>query len=41
MTHDYVHLEWSKFSKVKWRLDLLVNCHNMDALWGFMVQARE
>ena len=42
MTHGYVCLGWvNGFSEVKWRNNLLVNCHNMDALWGFMIQAGE
>ena len=29
------------FQEVEWRNNLLVNCHNMDTLWGFMIQAGE
>ena len=42
MTHGYVCLGWiNSFSKVKWCNDPLANCHNMDTLWGFMIQAGE
>ena len=42
MTHGYVCLEWiNGFQEVKWRNDPLVNYHNMDTLWGFMIQAGE
>ena len=30
-----------QFSEVEWRLDLLANCHNMDALWVYMIWAGE
>ena len=38
MTHRYICPGWvNGFQEVEWRNDLLVNCHNMDALWGFMI----
>ena len=34
----YIHPGWvNGFQEVEWRNDPLVNCHNMDALWGFMI----
>ena len=41
MTHGYVQQGTTKFSEVTWRLNLLVNCHNTDALWGSTTQAGE
>ena len=42
MTHRYIHSGWvNGFQEVEWRNDPLVNCHNMDALWGFIIQAGE
>ena len=42
MTHRYIHPEWvNGFQEVEWRNDSLANCHNMDTLWGFMIQAGE
>ena len=42
MTHGYIHPGWvNGFQEVEWRNDPLVNCHNMDALGGFMIRAGE
>ena len=42
MTHGYICPGWvNGFQEVEWRNDPLANCHNMDALWGFMIQAGE
>ena len=41
MTHGYVCQGATQFSKVEWRLNPLTNCHNMDALWGFMIWVGE
>ena len=42
MTHGYVHLGWiNGFQEVEWRNNPLANCHNMDALWGFMIRVGE
>ena len=42
MTHGFICPGWvNGFQEVEWRNDLLANCHNMDALWGFMIQAGE
>ena len=41
-THGYICPGWvNGFQEVEWRNDPLANCHNMDALWGFMIQAEE
>ena len=42
MSHRYIHPGWMNgFQEVEWRNDPLANCHNMDALWGFMIQVGE
>ena len=42
MTHRYICPGWvNGFQEVEWRNDPLVDCHNMDTLWGFMIQAGE
>ena len=42
MTHGYIRPGWvNGFPEVEWRNNPLANCHNMDTLWGFMIQAGE
>ena len=42
MTHGYIRPGWvNGFQEVEWRNDPLANCHNMDALWGFMIRVGE
>ena len=42
MTHRYICPGWvNRFQEVEWKNNLLVNCHNMDTLWGFMIWAGE
>ena len=42
MTCGHIHPGWvNGFQEMEWQNDLLVNFHNMDTLWGFMIRAEK